>query len=201
MCSKTDRVVAPASASNGTLAFSGTNGAPTVSNPIVGRIAFWADDDTSKVNINTASEGTYWDTPRIFSYEDNGYFPGNNLNDPTIVPGMAIAQPVQHEYQRYPGHPATTSLSAVFGGIFFGLDERVECPLATWVPSNGTLGTPISGVSIFNQYITRLHPVLRRAALPVGPSCREHSLTSGSLTVSGSVALHAGQREALRLGR
>lgn len=27
---------------------------PTKENPIVGRIAFWADDDTSKININTA---------------------------------------------------------------------------------------------------------------------------------------------------
>jgi hypothetical protein len=39
----------------------------TRDNPIVGRVAFWTDDDTCKVNVNTASEGTYWDTPRFSS--------------------------------------------------------------------------------------------------------------------------------------
>jgi uncharacterized protein (TIGR02600 family) len=37
--------------------------AATSQNPIVARIAFWTDDETAKVNINTASEGTFWDTP------------------------------------------------------------------------------------------------------------------------------------------
>ncbi len=32
----------------------------SASNPITGRIAFWTDDETCKVNVNTASEGTYW---------------------------------------------------------------------------------------------------------------------------------------------
>lgn len=70
--------------------------------PIVGRIAFWTDDETSKVNINTASEGTYWDRPwadgPTGSYE-------RKLGD---------SIPVQNEFQRYPGHPAMTSLSVVF---------------------------------------------------------------------------------------
>ena len=94
-----------------TLASAGTvqvTGA-TLANPIVGRIAFWTDDESCKVNINTASEGVYWDVPRLMSMEDYG------LNTGAKVPGMAISQPVQHEYQRYPGHPATTSLSAIFG--------------------------------------------------------------------------------------
>lgn len=39
----------------------------TASNPVIGRIAFWTDDESSKVNINTASEGTYWDVPRVYS--------------------------------------------------------------------------------------------------------------------------------------
>jgi len=66
---------------------------------IVGRIAFWTDDDSCKVNINTASEGTYWDTP----YEGTQQ---NQILDSN--------QPLQKEFQRYPGHPATTSLTAVF---------------------------------------------------------------------------------------
>ncbi len=67
-------------------------------NSIVGRIAFWTDDDTSKVNINTASEGAYWDTPRVQSRYDRD---------------LATYQPARNEFQRYPGHPAMTSLSAV----------------------------------------------------------------------------------------
>jgi uncharacterized protein (TIGR02600 family) len=90
----------------------------TADNPIVGRIAFWADDETAKVNINTASEGVYWDAPRIFSMEDVG-MPGGGFTPGTVAstPGLGLSQPANREYQRYPGHPATTSLSAVFGTI------------------------------------------------------------------------------------
>ncbi len=90
---------------NGIVTFAGAvNGGvvPTAANPIVGRIAYWTDDETCKVNINTGSEGTFWDTPRTYSSQD--YSLANN-------------QPVQNEFQRYPGHPATVSLSAVFNGL------------------------------------------------------------------------------------
>ncbi len=82
---------------------------PSRENPIVGRIAFWTDDDTSKININTAGgdewqeseeAGSYWDTPRVASTWEKD--------------SLAKSQPFQKEYQRYPGHPATTYLSAVF---------------------------------------------------------------------------------------
>ncbi|XHR28372.1 MAG: Verru_Chthon cassette protein A [Chthoniobacteraceae bacterium] len=76
-----------------------TSQTPSASNPITGRIAFWTDDDTNKVNINTAAEGTYWDTPRGATVTDQA---------------LASYQPAQKEYQRYPGHPAMTSLSTVF---------------------------------------------------------------------------------------
>ena len=75
---------------------------PTEANPIVGRIAFWADDETCKLNINTASEGIYWDAPKTASWEDWR---------------MAISIPVRGEFQRVMGHPATTSLSAVFSSL------------------------------------------------------------------------------------
>ncbi len=68
-------------------------------NPIVGRVAFWADDESCKVNVNTASEGNFWDIP-MATLKDEG-----PLNAFTPMAG---------EYQRYPGHPATTSLSVVF---------------------------------------------------------------------------------------
>ena len=71
---------------------------PTRDNPIVGRYAFWADDNTSRININRASEGVYWDTPRVDTLEDRSY---------------AEFQPATGEYQRYPGHPARVSMSSV----------------------------------------------------------------------------------------
>jgi uncharacterized protein (TIGR02600 family) len=82
-------------------------------NPITGRIAFWADDETAKVNINTAAgsfanwSGTNipgtWDTPRFRIFEERMLFSEN--------------QPVKGEYQRYPGHPATTDLSRILTAL------------------------------------------------------------------------------------
>ena len=71
---------------------------PSAVNPIIGRIAFWTDDESCKVNVNTASEPTYMSNPYFFHDRDRrwAHFPGTT-----------------GEYQRYPGHPATTSLSAV----------------------------------------------------------------------------------------
>ena len=85
------------------------SGANATNNPIVGRIAFWTDDETSKININTAAgdlqglgstnPGSFWDIPRMSSAFDKA---------------LATNQPVKNEFQRYPGHPATVSLSSVF---------------------------------------------------------------------------------------
>jgi len=66
---------------------------------ITARIAFWGDDETCKVNINTASDGVYYDAPVADIPEDYA---------------LAQKQPIAQEYQRYPGHPATTSLASVF---------------------------------------------------------------------------------------
>lgn len=82
--------------------FEGTAPA-TVANPIVGRVAFWTDDESAKVNINTASEPTPWAQPTFFYEQDAKY---------------ARYQPVAGEFQRYPGHPAMTALSPV---LFPGL--------------------------------------------------------------------------------
>ncbi|TDU80757.1 uncharacterized protein (TIGR02600 family) [Prosthecobacter fusiformis] len=67
-------------------------------NPIVSRIAFWTDDESCKININTAAEGTAWDTPRLYHERDGDW---------------AKYQPMSYEYQRYPGHPAMVSMSSV----------------------------------------------------------------------------------------
>ncbi|MEI6494040.1 MAG: Verru_Chthon cassette protein A, partial [Verrucomicrobiota bacterium] len=83
----------------------------TQTNPIIGRVAYWTDDETCKVNVNTASEGVYWDKPYGVNREDSGL-----SGDPTGILGYSTSVPVQDEFQRLPGHPAFTSLSAVFGG-------------------------------------------------------------------------------------
>ncbi|MBL9114814.1 MAG: Verru_Chthon cassette protein A [Verrucomicrobiaceae bacterium] len=71
---------------------------PTQENPIVGRIAFWTDDESTKININTAGEPALWELPLVYHKRDYDW--ANN-------------QPVVAEYQRYPGHPATVALSTV----------------------------------------------------------------------------------------
>lgn len=76
-----------------------TGSSVSADNPVVARIAFWTDDETSKVNINTASEGVFWDMPRAAADEEES---------------LGRYQPAQHEWSRYPGHPAMTSLSPVF---------------------------------------------------------------------------------------
>jgi len=71
------------------------NGQATSDNPIVARFAFWADDETAKLNVNTAAGGVAWDTPRAGGVSDRNY---------------GQFQPVANEFQRYPGHPATVSM-------------------------------------------------------------------------------------------
>lgn len=72
--------------------------APTADNQIIGRVAFWTDDESCKLNINTASEPGYWAVPTFFHERDKGW---------------SDCPPSNHEYQRFPGHPATVSLSTV----------------------------------------------------------------------------------------
>ncbi len=71
---------------------------PSATNPIVGRVAFWTDDESCKININTASEPTFMSTPFFYHQRDSKW---------------AHFSATTGEYQRYPGHPATTALSAV----------------------------------------------------------------------------------------
>jgi len=80
--------VAPAGAGND----------PSESNPIVGRFAFWADDESCKVNINTASEPTFLGQPIYYHERDHRW---------------ADYPAARSEYQRFPGHPATVALSSV----------------------------------------------------------------------------------------
>ena len=72
----------------------------TRTNPIVGRIAFWTDDETCKINVNTAGCGSPWNTPRSNSTDDVAW---------------STTQPAVGEFSRYPGHPAMTSLLPALG--------------------------------------------------------------------------------------
>lgn len=100
-------------------------GTPSTDNPIVGRIAFWTDDESSKVNINTASEPTTWALPTFFSDTDAAY---------------AKYQPANGEFQRYPGHPATTALSPIlFPGRVLSVADKDD--IYNLVPKIGPGGT------------------------------------------------------------
>ncbi|PTY03627.1 hypothetical protein DB346_07085 [Verrucomicrobia bacterium LW23] len=119
--------------SGGVVTFSGAAKQPSLTNPIVGRIAFWTDDDTCKVNINTASEGSYWDTPRTYTFDD--YY-------------LARNQPVANEFQRYPGHPATVSLSAVFPALTLGANfPETFYPITPRTLPGGSQGGDITNTS------------------------------------------------------
>ena len=129
------RMVAPTVASNTAPGTASVAGA-TAGNPIVGRVAFWTDDETAKVNINTASEGVFWDVPRANTATERRF---------------SSLQPVINEFQRFPGHPAMTSLSPVLGSWlptggsyselsdYYSLSPRVNDRNASGGP-DGTLG-------------------------------------------------------------
>lgn len=70
-------------------------GVASAENPLVARFAFWADDETSKLNINTHAGGLAWDIPKAGGALDMA---------------MGQYQPAQKEWQRYPGHPASVHL-------------------------------------------------------------------------------------------
>ncbi len=93
----------------------------TAKNPAIGRTAFWTDDETCKLNINTASEGTFWDTPSVSTMQESGYVEDNSGDlKPTRADllNLASSQPTRGEFQRYPGHPATTCLSPALGWLW-----------------------------------------------------------------------------------
>lgn len=97
---KDGRLVVPTNLSGSKASFAAD--AVTADNPIVGRVAFWTDDESCKLNLNTASEGAAWDMPAANTQVEHG----NALKAPTGV-----------ESYRLSGHPAFTSLSPVLGNF------------------------------------------------------------------------------------
>lgn len=88
-------------------------------NPIIGRIAFWTDDESCKVNINTAGVGMastgIGSSAPYLSTEYNTFWDVPRFSTPTEM-NFGWSPPAQREYQRYPGHPGTVSLKEVFPG-------------------------------------------------------------------------------------
>ncbi|MEZ0385773.1 MAG: Verru_Chthon cassette protein A [Verrucomicrobium sp.] len=133
------RLVAPTTGNGSEATFDSSM--VTASNPITGRVAFWTDDESCKVNINTASEGTPWDVPRGTSWQDQNW---------------AIFLPGQNEFQRFPGHPAMTCLSTVmksFDPAFNRLEQRP-----------GSAYTAGTGVATYDDpdYFKNLYQMLPR---------------------------------------
>ena len=95
---KDGTMIAPDKNSTTTANFGNAPVRPSSTNPIVGRIAFWTDDETCKLNLNTASEGSFWGTPSFSTSADVSF---------------ARYPPSSREFNRFPGHPASTCLSPV----------------------------------------------------------------------------------------
>ena len=142
---KDGRFTAPSLSGDGITAdFSSSNPKPTAQNPIVGRVAFWTDDETCKLNINTASGGVPWEPPAFASPMEMAF---------------SRFRPLKSEYSRAPGHPATTSLLPVFWSLA-GLDS----PNQSLFPSIDTGSVLTSGynfnplgptvlLNIFNSWV------------------------------------------------
>ncbi len=118
----------------------GTVGSPslaTATNPIVGRTAFWTDDETCKLNVNTASEGTFWDTPSQSTEQESGRVDSadGNISSSLNSLSLAVSQPARGEYQRYPGHPATTCLSPALGWLW-GVPSSASQSVASFLPKS-----------------------------------------------------------------
>jgi hypothetical protein len=109
------------------------SGASTNS-PVVGRVAFWADDESAKVNVNTAGGGLFWTEPRIETLSERPSYAGNGIR-------FGFSQPVKGEYQRYPGHPARTDLRAVFPELTWDEIYRLAPRIAGGGSKNGAEDT------------------------------------------------------------
>ena len=133
---------------------------PSASNPIIGRVAFWTDDESCKVNVNTASEPTFFAPPYFYHQRDSKW---------ANFPGTA------GEYQRYPGHPATVALSTVLApGV--KLDVYAQ-------------GANVDNITEIKDAIYTLIPKIAKGGSTSGtrPFVKdEFSSSNGELTVANS---------------
>ena len=143
------QIIPPDTGSNGTVVtFNSAAVQPSASNPIVGRIAYWTDDETCKVNVNTAggdgvlasptdptpiANATFWDTPHFSAPDEatNAWF-----------------QPASGEYQRYPGHPGTVALNNILHGLGWNLGTAPSANFYALTPRYGLGGSEASTLNI-----------------------------------------------------
>lgn len=149
----------------------------TKTNPVIGRIAFWTDDECAKVNINTAS----YDLPPTTTSGGDPFTDYHAYHSPPFFEGNAEHQlgkfqPGRGEYQRFPGHPATTNLGIIFpsltGTDIFNITPRYI--------NGGSLGGTGSA-SIINVSSKSNNPLYATAG---------ELLYSGSNMLSGTRALN-----------
>jgi len=126
----------------------------TVGDPIA-RVAFWTDDESCKINVNTASatdQASFWDIPRATLKYD--------------VRELSLKQPAQNEFNRYPGHPATVSLTTVFPDLLNQGNAWLKTVMETtpryqWGGSeNGTLTINNTRTPITNSKHDRLYATM-----------------------------------------
>jgi uncharacterized protein (TIGR02600 family) len=149
---------------------------PSTANPIVGRIAYWTDDESCKVNINTASEAVSgsgssicWDTPRFYSNYDHDI--------------LGRFQPAQNEFQRYPGHPATVCLSAALGKLasLANYPESVY-PMTPRTSGSGSLEGTVTASGILPLRTDRLYATSDEFLFQASSSGTARSLNDSTQT-------------------
>jgi uncharacterized protein (TIGR02600 family) len=110
---------------------------------IVGRIAYWTDDESCKVNVNTASEPAPWVPPHTSGPRERDY---------------AETEPARGEYHRLPGHPAFTALAPVFRGMGTPNPEPMMVPVSQPLLSRG--------VNDFKDHMDLIHGLIPRGNEP-----------------------------------
>ena len=149
-------------------------GVPSETNPIVGRIAFWTDDESCKININTAAEPTYAAQPIYYHERDQSW---------------ADFPPARGEYQRFPGHPATVALSSVLYPNPLLTDER---SLDTYGTRGRITGSALSRSLAVKERLYDLIPRIHTGGSLAGTRAFEqddYRALSGDSTSSTAVAI------------
>lgn len=109
-------------------------------NPIIGRIAFWTDDESSKLNINVASEPAPWERPITTSQPDQAH---------------AAALPARGEHYRESAHPSFTSLSPVLRHFGQTTSTPPNYVLEPQDPFSGNGNTWANAVKRIHQLLPR----------------------------------------------
>lgn len=157
-------------------------GIPSETNPIIGRVAFWTDDETCKVNINTASEPTYSGQPIYYHERDHRW---------------ADYPPARAEYQRFPGHPATVALSSVLFPNPLQADNR---SLDTYGPRGPVSGGDLSRALQVKERLYELMPRIHTGGSVAGTRTFEadqYRTATGDSTLSDAVQIQAAIGERL----